>query len=121
MRALVATSYGPVENLTIGTVPVPTPGAGQLLLRVRAAGVNPYDVKLVRGTEREFAAVEPPFVVGIDVAGTVVAIGDGVTDFASGDEVIALTFPSGGVAEYVLAHAGPAVAHRPPNLAPSVA
>lgn len=92
MRAAVR--GGPI---TFGTdVPVPSPAAGQLLIRVMAASINPVDYKL------------PKFVagkgVGLDVAGVVDAVGPGVEDFAAGDEVFGFA-QSGSVAEYAVCDA----------------
>ena len=64
-------------------VPEPVPGPGELLVRVRAAGVNPGDWRMREG----FYGTDGPAVLGREVAGTVLAVGDGVTGFAPGDEV----------------------------------
>ena len=87
MRALVADpSASPA--LSLADVPEPTPGPGQLLLDMEAASVN-------RGEIRNAGKQPPGTVIGWDVAGTVAALGEGVTQFDVGERVVALT-PSGG-------------------------
>lgn len=106
MRAISQQSLGGPEVLTEVTLPQPVPGPGQILVRVRAAGLNPTDWRH-RATAGLFLP-EPPFVLGWDVSGEVAAIGIGVTLFRPGDEVFGmLPYPHGhgSCAEYV---AGPA-------------
>jgi NADPH:quinone reductase-like Zn-dependent oxidoreductase len=120
MRALVATGYGPVEDLRLADVPAPVPGPGQVLLRVQAAAVNPFDIRLVTGELRHVFPVEHPLVLGMEAAGVVDEVGEGVTDLAPGDEVVAFTFgASGSIAERTLAAVGPNVARRPAGLDPA--
>jgi NADPH:quinone reductase-like Zn-dependent oxidoreductase len=91
MRALVADpSASPA--LAITDVPEPTPGPGQLLVEVEAASVN-------RGEVRLAGAKPPGSVIGWDVAGTVAALGEGVTQFDVGDRVVALSEGGGAFAE----------------------
>lgn len=92
MRALVLNAYG--EALGLMEVPRPVPGAGQVLVRVGASGVNPLDLKISKGTAPH-ARMEPPAILGIDLAGTVESVGPGVTAFKIGNEVFGMT---GGVA-----------------------
>jgi NADPH:quinone reductase-like Zn-dependent oxidoreductase len=79
MRALRQTSLNGPEDLGLVTdAPVPTPGPGEILVRVTAAGVNFVDVSQAHGT---FAGgPQPPYVAGIEGAGEVIAVGEGVTD-----------------------------------------
>ncbi|MDI3422615.1 NADP-dependent oxidoreductase [Streptomyces luteolus] len=122
MKALTASSYGPVEQLTITDVPRPVPAAGQVLIKVRAAALNALDIRLTTGEFREQMPIEHPFHPGLDAAGTVEAVGEGVTRFAVGDEVVAFTYPHfGTVAEYALAADGPNLLRRPPALPPEAA
>jgi len=106
MRAVVLDEFG--GALTVRELPVPVPGPGEVLVRVRASGVNPLDLK-IRAGEAAHARVEPPAVLGIDMAGTVVQVGEGVTGFRAGDEVYGMTGgigPSAGsLAEYQVADA----------------
>jgi NADPH:quinone reductase-like Zn-dependent oxidoreductase len=109
MRAIVATAWGGPEVLVERTVPRPEPARGEVLVRVRAAGVNPVDHKTrAGGGLLARRGVEPPVILGWDVAGTVEAVGPGVTDLAPGDEVFGMPrFPdvAGAYAEYVAAPA----------------
>lgn len=110
MKAAVRDRYGPPDVVRVEEVDKPTPGDGELLVRVRAAAVNRADLDgLVPrpGFTRLFVGVRKPRVrrVGIDVAGVVDAVGPGVTMFQPGDEVFAdlFTFGQGAFAEYVSA------------------
>lgn len=99
-RAVVATGYGGPEVLSVLDVEDPVPGPGEVLLDVRAAGVNPIDWKSYSGA----FGTDPtrlPIRLGHEVAGVVVAVGPGVDDPPVGDEVIA-TGVVGGYAELVV-------------------
>lgn len=85
MKALVLTQFGAPDHFELRDVPEPTPGPGQVLIRVHAAGVNPVDYKLRRGGSP--IAPELPAILGMDVAGTVEEVGEGVTGFRPGDAV----------------------------------
>ena len=102
MRAAVLTGYGGVERLELREVARPEPGSGQLLVRVRAAGVNPIDRKIRQGRLRLVLPGRLPLILGFDVAGEVAAIGPEVTAFEPGDSVYAMTDSrhGGGYAEY---------------------
>jgi len=115
MRAYGFTAVGGPENETLLDLAPPVAGPGELLVRVRAAGVNPGDWKLRAGG---YGAVPLPAVLGREVAGTVEAVGDGVHGFAVGDEVFGGT-PGmvGGWAELARVLA-PFAAHRPESVAP---
>lgn len=86
MQRIVCTSWGPPEALELVDEPTPTPGQGQVLIEVAAAGVNFVDALFVAGTYQ--IKVPPPFTPGSELAGTVVALGPGVDDFAVGDRVL---------------------------------
>src|SRR5215468_3392616 len=98
MRSVWIPKAGPPEVLEVRESPDPVPGAGQALIRVRAAGVNFADVSARLG----FYPDAPPFpcVVGYEVAGVVERLGDGVDGLAVGQRVVALT-RFGGYAEAV--------------------
>jgi NADPH2:quinone reductase len=101
MRAVAARAPGKPDVLEIATRPVPRPGAGEILVRVRAAGVNRPDV-----LQRLGAYPPPPGApdtLGLEIAGEVAATGEGATRFAPGTPVMALV-PGGGYAEYALVH-----------------
>jgi NADPH:quinone reductase len=97
MRAVVCKSYGPPENLVLDDVPEPVPAPGQLLVRVHAAAVNFPDVLFIAGKYQ--VKIPPPFIPGNEVAGEVVAVGEGVT-FSLGQRVAGTTF--GAFAEQAL-------------------
>ncbi len=103
MRAIVQSSFGDPSVLELAEVARPEPAGTEVLVRVRAAGVNPVDWKTRAGNG---PLRELPFTVGWDVAGEVVALGQGVTRFAVGDRVFGMPrFPreAAGYAEYVTA------------------
>jgi NADPH:quinone reductase-like Zn-dependent oxidoreductase len=89
MKAIVIDGYGGSEHLRLCEQPDPTPAAGEMLVRIRAAGVNPVDWKIRRGDLRMVLRIRFPYIPGGDVAGEVVAAGPGVTRFKPGDEVVA--------------------------------
>lgn len=93
MRAAVLQAFD--SDLQIMDIPEPTPAAGQVLIRIEASGVNPLDTKIRRG-QAAHAATVLPTVLGIDLAGVVVAIGPEVGGFAVGDEVYGMTGGVGG-------------------------
>lgn len=87
MKAVRFRDYGGPEVLTIDEVAPPRPGAGQVRIAVKAAGVNPIDWKLRAGYMREMMPLSLPAGVGIDAAGVVDAVGEGVTSVSVGDRV----------------------------------
>lgn len=113
MKALTAYSYGPVDQLIIADLPTVVPAPGQVLLRVEAAALNPLDIALATGVMRETMPVEHPFVLGLDAAGVVQEIGEGVTEFSPGDAVVAFTYPRGAIAEFTVVSEGPQLVRRP--------
>ncbi len=103
MTAVEITEPGGPEVLKTAERPVPAAGPGQVLIQVSAAGVNRPDV-----SQRAGAYPPPPGasdLPGLEIAGTVAALGEGVSGLAVGDAVCALT-PGGGYAEYCTTHAG---------------
>ena len=85
MKAILVREFGGPEVLKLEEVPTPKPGAGQVLVRIHAAGVNPYDTYMRAGSY----AVKPqlPYTPGSDGAGVVEAVGDGVKKVKPGDRV----------------------------------
>jgi NADPH2:quinone reductase len=99
MRAVIGSRHGGPEVLQIGEVAPPEPGPGQLLVDVAAAGVNYMDIYQREGRP-PYASAALPYVPGTEGAGTVAAVGPGVSDFAVGDRV-AWTQGPGSYAEQV--------------------
>ena len=106
MRALVQRSLDGPESLhLVRDAPVPTPGPGEVLIRVAAAGLNFLDISQSRGASGW--GPTPPYVAGIEGAGEVVAVGPGVTEVQVGAHLIGVGMGGGAFAEYmVLAAAG---------------
>lgn len=94
MQAAVLENHGAPFRLT--SIARPVPQAGQVLVRIMASGVNPLDLK-IRSGAAEHARHPLPAILGIDMAGVVVALGAGVTGFRVGDEVYGMTGGVGGV------------------------
>jgi NADPH2:quinone reductase len=108
MRALQQTSLnGPADLRLVIDAPVPAPGPGEVLIRVVAAGLNFVDISQARGT---FAGgPQPPYVAGIEAAGEVTAVGEGV-ELELGTHVVGVSIRGGAFAEYLVL---PAVAALP--------
>jgi NADPH:quinone reductase-like Zn-dependent oxidoreductase len=106
VKAVVYDRYGPPDVLRLADVPTPVPGAGEVLVRVRAVSLNASDWEVLRGRPL-YSRIGGPFrprhqILGSDVAGRVEATGTGVTAFRPGDEVYAdILAHMGGFAEYV--------------------
>ncbi len=112
MRAIVCKDWGEPADLELGELPEPDLGPGQVRIRMRAAGVNFADIVLVRGQYQE--KPELPFAPGLEGAGEILEVGDGVTDFEPGDRVMALT-TTGGFAEQAVCDAS-TVFHTPDGM-----
>jgi NADPH2:quinone reductase len=108
MRALQQTSLnGPQDLRLITDAPVPVPGPGEVLIRVTAAGVNFVDIQQATGT---FAGgPQPPYVAGIEGAGEITSVGEGVADLEPGDRVIGVGIAGGAFAEYMVLSAASVV------------
>ncbi|PZF72695.1 zinc-dependent alcohol dehydrogenase family protein [Taibaiella soli] len=116
MRALVLEQFNaPYLDSEVST---PVAGEGQVLVKIAASGVNPLDLKIKSG-QAAHAQAKLPAILGIDLAGTVIALGAGVTDFTVGDEVYGMTGGIAGVpgslAEYAAVDAA-LIAKKPANL-----
>jgi NADPH2:quinone reductase len=98
MRAVVVRAHGSYEKAEVAECPVPTAGAGEILVEIRAAPVNYADLLVIGGTYQFLPPL--PFIPGKAPAGIVRAVGPGVGDFAPGDAVLAIA-ESGGYAEMV--------------------
>jgi len=120
MKAAIYRCYGSPDILEVTEVEKPVPAADEVLVRVRAAAVNPLDWHYMRGTpyilrllDSGLGAPTDPR-LGVDFAGTVEAVGAAVTRFKPGDAVFGAS--KGAFAEYVTANAERAIAHKPPNM-----
>jgi NADPH:quinone reductase len=101
MKAIVASGHGGPEVLQLGERPRPDPRAGEILVAVEAAGVNRPDVIQRLGLYPPPPGA--PDTLGLEIAGVVAALGEGVTRYKIGDKVLALV-PGGGYAQYCIAH-----------------
>lgn len=101
MKAIRVHNFGGPEVLELEEVPVPQPGAGQVLVRVHAAGVNPYETYIRAGKYALLPAL--PYTPGSNGAGLVEAVGDGVKKVKPGDRVYIARSVSGTYAQYALA------------------
>ena len=101
MKAILVREFGGPEVLKFEESPTPKPGAGQVLVRIHAAGVNPYDTYMRSGTY----AVKPPlpYTPGSDAAGVIDAVGEGVKKVKPGDRVYTAKTVTGAYAQYALA------------------
>ncbi|UOQ52915.1 quinone oxidoreductase family protein [Hymenobacter cellulosivorans] len=102
MKAVQFSEHGAAEVLQLVDLPTPQPGAGQVLIKVAASGVNYADI-----WQRQGLSPKPlplPYVAGYEVAGTIEALAEGVTNVQVGQRVMAM-LPSGGYAEYAVASA----------------
>jgi NADPH:quinone reductase-like Zn-dependent oxidoreductase len=119
MKAIVYCDYGSPDVLKLEDIETPVPNEDQLLIKVRAASVNPYDWHFMRGEPRimrmEFGLRKPKSTrLGVDYAGTVESVGRNVTQFKPGDEVFGAK--TGAFAEYVCVLADRAVVLKPANV-----
>jgi NADPH:quinone reductase-like Zn-dependent oxidoreductase len=120
MRAVVYTNYGPPDVLEVKDIKKPEPNDDQVLVKVHAAAVNPYDWHFIRGTPYMMRMMmgglrkpkDPR--IGVDYAGTVEAVGKNVTRFKPGDEVFGNR--TGAFADYLCARADRAIALKPANI-----
>jgi NADPH:quinone reductase-like Zn-dependent oxidoreductase len=99
MKAIQMTAYGDSSVLRLQEVEKPAAGAGEVLIKVAATTVNPLDMKIRSGMMQKMMPVPFPFTPGLDVAGTVEAVGGNVSRIKPGDKVFATTF-GGTYAEY---------------------
>lgn len=115
MKAIQYLSFGTSEVITLSDIQKPTIATeNDVLIQVKAASVNPMDIKIRLGYLQQVRPVQLPFTPGLDAAGIVVAVGENVKNFKIGDEVLAVTMANA-YAEYVLANQY-FVAHKPLNI-----
>jgi NADPH:quinone reductase-like Zn-dependent oxidoreductase len=114
-RAVRYDEYGDVDVLNVVDVDAPTPGPGELLVRVKAAGINPGEAKIREGALHDRFPATFPSGQGSDLAGVVQEVGAGVDQFAVGDEVIGFTDKRASQAELAVIEAAHAT-RRPPGV-----
>lgn len=107
MKAVRIHSYGDTDVLAYEDTERPIPGVGEVLVKVYAASINPVDQAVRAGYMQGMLSLELPLTLGLDVAGVVEAVGDGVSTFAVGDAVYGYSNPmrQGTYAEYAVVHA----------------
>jgi NADPH:quinone reductase-like Zn-dependent oxidoreductase len=117
MKAVRIHGYGEADVLSYEETTLPSPGEGDVLIRVHATTVNPFDCWVHRGFVDQYFHYTFPLVIGADLAGVIDAVGPGVTDFSPGDSVYGRTgiYKDGANAEYALAAAFE-VARKPETL-----
>ena len=115
MKAVRIHSFGPPDVVQVEDVPTPMPGPNEVLVRVMAAGVAPWDAIIREGKSK--VSPQPPLTLGSDFSGIVEKVGAGVTDFAPADEVYGVTNPQfcGAQAEFAVATSG-MIAGKPRSL-----
>lgn len=115
MRSILLRNYGGETAVQVAQSPMPVAGPGQVLVRVRAAGINALDWKVRQGDVRDAFPLQLPAVLGIELAGIVEAVGPGATRFQVGDRVMG---PLGGLGAYaeLVAVDEAKPAHTPPGL-----
>lgn len=114
-KAVRFQQYGGIEVLQVVQVDRPVPGPGQVLVRVVATAINPGESKIRSGALHAMWPATFPSGEGSDLAGVVAETGEGVADFAAGDEVIGFTDNRASHAEFVVVEAANLI-HRPPNV-----
>ncbi|MFC7449635.1 NADP-dependent oxidoreductase [Rhodococcus daqingensis] len=117
MKAITYAGYGDPSVLDVSDIADRTVGPGEVLVRLVAASVNPVDWKTTAGYLADYAPVEFPAVAGSDLSGTVVAIGDGVTGFRIGDDVVGSVAPFVGAFSELVPVSAAVVAPKPRGLA----
>ncbi|MEA9579825.1 NADP-dependent oxidoreductase [Xanthomonas nasturtii] len=100
-RAVVIRAYGGADAAEVATIAIPHAGAGQVLVRIRAAGINGIDWKVRAGLVREVFTLPLPAVLGAELAGVVEAVGPGATRFQVGDRVMGAMGALGAFAEFI--------------------
>ena len=117
MKALIFNRYGKRDNITFADVPRPVPKPDEILVQVHAAGLNPIDTMVPKGTFKPILKFQLPATLGSDLAGVVVEVGSRVTRFKPGDAVFASIFDlgKGALAEFAVVPEN-AAALKPANL-----
>jgi NADPH:quinone reductase-like Zn-dependent oxidoreductase len=114
-KAVQLSAYGGIEQLNLVDVPKPEPKAGEVVVRVVAAGTNPGEISIREGLLKDMFPMEFPFGQGADFSGRVGSAGAGVAEFAAGDEVLGWSEERSAQAEYVVSNPSRLIA-KPPTL-----
>jgi NADPH2:quinone reductase len=119
-RAVLFDRYGDRDVLYVADVPMPTPAEGEVVVQVKAAGINPGEAAIRSGAFNERFPAKFPSSEGSDLAGIVVALGEGVTDFALDDAVLGFSWTRSSHATHVAVPVSQLI-HKPPALSWEVA
>lgn len=101
-RAVRFDNYGGRDVLYVADIPIPVPGPGEVVVEVRAAGINPGEAKIRAGADHDRFPATFPSGQGSDLAGVIIQVGDGVTDFDAGDEVLGFSWNRNSHATHVV-------------------
>lgn len=115
MKAVYIERYGNIDIVQTGELPQPVLTSDEVLIQVHAASINPLDLRVLQGEFKAILPVKFPFILGNDLAGVVVEVGNQVKDFKIGDEVYAKTDQSGAFAQYAVIKPA-SLALKPQNL-----
>jgi NADPH:quinone reductase-like Zn-dependent oxidoreductase len=115
MKAARIHQFGPPSVIVIDELPRPKPGPGEILVRVAAAGVGPWDAWIRE--HKSVVKVSTPLILGSDLSGTIEEVGPGVSNFQPGEEIYGVTNPDfcGAYCEYAIARAT-MIARKPQGL-----
>ncbi len=117
MKALIVDQYGPPASARLGEIDAPKVKDGQVLVQMHAAAVNPFDDKLITGAVKDFVPISFPYVPGMDGAGVVAEVGNGVTSWQKGDQVFGIFAHAGTLGEFASISAdGKRLARKPNGL-----
>ncbi len=119
-RAVRFGRYGGTDVYDVVDIPMPVAGAGEVVVAVRAAGINPGEIAIRSGAMHDRLPAAFPSGQGSDLAGVVTAVGDGVDGFSVGDEVLGFSWDRASHATYLTVPAGQLI-HKPPALSWEVA
>ena len=115
MKAAYINRYGNINDVQLGEQSTPVLTENDVLIKVHAASINPLDLRALEGEFKAILPVQFPFILGNDFAGTVVQVGENVTQFKIGDEVYAKTDNNGAFAEYTVIQES-SLALKPQNI-----
>jgi NADPH2:quinone reductase len=114
-KAVQLSAYGGIEQLRLIDVPKPEPKAGEVVVRVVAAGTNPGEISIREGLLKDMFPMDFPFGQGADFSGRIDSAGAGVAEFAAGDEVLGWSEERSAQAEYVVSKTSQLIS-KPPTL-----